>query len=468
MRKRLAALLLGAMIAWSSLVLQAGADANSASRPHSTSSKQVKKIIFMIPDGFSTAYATNYRMYKGKETLLDPLLVGMVKTHSANSPVTDSAAAATAMATGFKTDNGMIGITPDKRERETILEAARSAGKATGLVATSTITYATPAAFSAHVESRNDESDIALQQLDRVDVLLGGGKQFFLPESMGGQQPSRNLVDEAKRNGYQFVENRDQLLAVKGSDGSKNVKNGKGGRGDTGGTDGTVDKLLGLFADGRMAPELDREMTQEPSLKEMTDKAIALLNQDPDGFFLMVEGSLIDWAGNSHDAAWAMKDTEAFEQAVETALQFAEKDRHTLVVIVGDHDTGGMSVGGYELYDAKPEVLRSVTATGEFMAGKVNIERSNLPEIVRQYTNIKLTDAEAATIRTSDNLAHAINDVISERALVGWTSFHHTGVDVQLYAYGPGSDRFRGLLDNTDLPKLMAAAMDIKLKGIQK
>jgi alkaline phosphatase len=389
----------------------------------------VKNVIFLIPDGYSAAYATNYRWFKGEETLLDSMLVGMHRSYSANSEVTDSAAAGTAFATGVKTNNGMISTSPDGKELKTILETVEETGKATGLVATSTITYATPAVFGSHVASRANEADIAPQLLDNgVDVLLGGGKKYF-PDS---------LINEAKNSGYEYVTNRTQLENIKESD-----------------------KLIGLFAEDGMAPELDRETTNQPSLAEMTETALETLKKDKDGFFLMVEGSQIDWAGHAHDAAWAMKDAEAFEKAVAEAVDFAKKDGNTLVVVAGDHDTGGMSVGGYGKYDANVEVLRNVTATGDYMATKLDATRSNVKEVVKQFTFLDLTDAEVQKIKTASKPSIAINEVISERALVGWSSLQHTGVDIPVYAFGPGKDLFTGLHQNTDIPVLMAKAMKI-------
>lgn len=406
------------------------------------SNEKVKNIVFLIPDGYSAAYATNYRLFKGSNTLMDSALVGMIKTSSANSEVTDSAAAGTALATGFKTNNGMISVTPDGKVLPTILEASREAGKATGLVATSTITHATPAVFASHDPSRGAEEKLAPQLLERVDVLLGGGLNKFLPKDLGGGQEQRNLVQEAKEKGYKFVENGEQLKQVQG------------------------DKILGLFAKEGMAPEIDRDQTKEPSLAEMTEKALDTLSKDKDGFFLMVEGSQIDWAGHAHDAAWAMKDVEAFEAAVQKAMDFAKKDGKTLVVVVGDHDTGGMSVGGYGQYDAKLEVLHNVTASCNVMAGELNKEGTNVGEVIKKYTGFELTAGEISQFQTAlknkvkPNVA--LGELISQRALVGWTSVAHTGVDVPIYAYGPGADKLSGLHDNTDLPKIFAQAMRIQ------
>ncbi|MDQ0272720.1 alkaline phosphatase [Cytobacillus purgationiresistens] len=392
---------------------------------------KAKNVIFMVPDGYSASYATNYRWYKGEETVLDSMLVGMQRTYSANSKVTDSAAAGTALATGVKTNNGMISTSPDGKELKTILEAAEKKGKSSGLVATSTITHATPAVFASHVASRADESEIAPQLIDNdVDVILGGGKKYF-PNS---------LLKEAKKDGYKLVSNKNEL---------KNVNK-------------KTDKLIGLFAEDGMAPELDRDTTKQPSLAEMTGSALDVLKKDKDGFFLMVEGSQIDWAGHDNDAAWAMKDSEAFEKAVAKVMEFAKKDGNTLVVVTGDHDTGGMSVGGYGKGDADVELLRNVTATGDFMENKLNADRSNVKEIVKQYTTLDLTDAEAEKIISAKTPSMAINQVVSERAIIGWSSTGHTGTDVPLYAYGPGSELFSGLHENTDLPVLMAEAMKIK------
>jgi len=396
------------------------------------SNEKVENIIFMIPDGYSSSYATNYRLFKGEESVMDPHLVGMHRTYSANSAVTDSAAAGTAMATGSKTNNGIISMDPDGNKLETILQAAEKSGKSSGLVATSTITHATPAVFGSHVVTRANEKDIAPQLLQSdVDVILGGGKKYF----------SDDLLNKAKQDGYEIVSDKQSLTNVK-----------------------KTDKLIGLFAEDSLAPELDRGTTDEPSLQEMTSAAIDVLSNDKDGFFLMVEGSQIDWAGHANDAAWAMKDTEAFESAVEAALDFAKKDKKTLVVIAGDHDTGGMSVGGYGGSGANLEILKDVTATGNFMASQLNEERSNSQEIVLKYTGITLSETEVTQIKQAKDPAFEINSLISKHAFVGWTHTGHTGTDIPVYAYGPQAHKFAGLIENTDFPELMAEAMKIPFK----
>lgn len=394
---------------------------------------KAKNVIFMIADGFSTSYATCYRWYKGEDTLLDSMLVGMHRNYSANSDVTDSAAAATAMATGVKTNNGMISTSPDGKELKTILEAAKDNGKSTGIVVTSAVTHATPACFAAHVDDRSNQEDIAPQILENdVDVILGGGRNYF----------SDSLIEDTSNNGYTYVSNQNELL-----DESNNTT-----------------KLIGLFSDDSMAPELDREETSEPSLAEMSQAAINTLKKDDDGFFLMIEGSQIDSAGHDHDAAWAMKDMEAFEEAIQIVLDFAKENDDTLVIVTGDHDNGGLSVGGYDQYDADIDILRNVTASGKFMEEQLNSDRSNISDVVKKYTGLDLTKEEIEEIETSENPSDAINDVVSEKALTGWTTRGHTGVDIPVYAYGPHADSFEGLHENTDLAVLMAQAMDVSLK----
>ncbi|MBN8235366.1 alkaline phosphatase [Halobacillus kuroshimensis] len=412
-----------------------------------SSQEKVENVIYMIPDGFNTDYATSYRWYKGEDAVWDKHLKGLHKTYSDDSRVTDSAAAGTAMATSVKTNNGTVGLDDDGNQVKTILEASEEKGKATGLVATSTITHATPAAFASHVESRDNQPEIAKQMLDNdVDVMLGGGKGFFLPVSEGGEQQDENLLEQAEEAGYTNVESRDDLMETDDID----VEEGE--------------KLLGLFADGPLKPEMERENTEQPSLSEMTERSIDILGKDKDGFFLMVEGSQIDWAGHDNDPTWALKDTAAFEQAVEKAIEFAEEDGNTLVVIAGDHETGGMTVGSNGEYDTKPELVKDVTATGAFMAEELNENRSNVEQVVESHTPFDLSEEDVQNIRESEDPKLAINQFVSDKALVGWTSTGHTGVDIPVYAYGPQSNSFNGLIDNTDLPKIMAEALKVDLE----
>ncbi|SHN26097.1 alkaline phosphatase [Gracilibacillus kekensis] len=406
--------------------------------------KKVENVIYMIPDGFSADYAANYRVYKGEDAVWDAHLKGMFTTYSANADITDSAAAGTALATGVKTNNGVIGLDPEGNELSTILDAAEEDGKSSGLVATSTITHATPASFVANVEDRNNQTEIARQYISsEVDVLLGGGQNMFLPEAEGGNQEELNLIEEASEAGFTYAQTREELLDSTDIE----VEDGE--------------KLLGLFAEEALAPELHRDESVEPSLAEMTETSIDILSEDKDGFFLMVEGSQIDWAGHANDAAWAMSDVAAFERAVEAAMEFAKKDGKTMVIVAGDHDTGGMTTGTGAVSGLHADILNDVTATGDFMAAQLDEGRSNVKEVVEEHTNLTLTEEEVQSIQAADSAPFAINTVVSNHAGIGWTSTNHTGADISIYAYGPQADKFVGFHDNTDLPKILAEILRV-------
>ncbi|MBM7840557.1 alkaline phosphatase [Alkalihalobacillus xiaoxiensis] len=404
-------------------------------------SNQAKNVIFLIPDGFSQSYANSYKLYKDELPIWDELNLfrSHVMTHSSNEAITDSAAAGTAFATGKKTDNGVIGLSPDGEELPTIVDIAKQAGKRTGLVSTSTITHATPAAFAAKVESRGSYTEIAKQMIenDNLDLLFGGGRTEFLPPESGGiREDGLDLIDYAEENDYTYLETRRQLLNW----------------------DGESEKMLGLFAEEALEPAFTQR-TDEPSLGEMTETAIEFLSADEDGFFLMVEGSQIDWAGHDNDPLYAMTDTEAFEEAVKAAIDYAEENQDTLVVMVGDHDTGGMAVHASEA--AHPKHLKEVNALGLDMAQMVDHNYSNLRDVLEEQTNFEWTDEELDELKEAESLKLAINHAISEKTGFGWSSYNHTGIDVPLYAYGAGAEKFSGTIDNTDVPKKMLEALGL-------
>lgn len=423
-------------------------------------------VILMIPDGFGPASVTmarDYLRWRDGTTELpyDSLHVGSTRTFSSDSRITDSAAGGTALATGVKTYNGAISVDTSKRPVGTLLEGAEQQGLATGLVVTSRITHATPAVFSAHVPDRDQENLIAEQQLNQdIEVLLGGGKRHFLPESATDSERNdeRNLLNAAEEQGYQVVESADGLSSV--GDGP----------------------LLGLFSDGHMAYEIDRPSSQ-PSLAQMTDTAIDVLSDNEDGYFLMVEGSRIDHAGHGNDAAAHLHDILAFNDAVKTALNAAQNS-NTLVVVVSDHETGGLTLGrnrdGEGIYQWHPDELADVEASSSTIADSIRAIRQSgaAPETVKQRiedTIARLTgvsDPTSERVRRLTNVegpyavSGAVAPVVNHEALVGWTSHAHTAVDVSLYAYGPGANRFVGNHDNTEVARLLADLMDVNLRTL--
>lgn len=409
-----------------------------------TEDKKIKNVIFMIGDGMGQSYTTAYRYFNDnlntpvmEKTEFDKYQVGMQMTYpeDEHQNITDSASAATAMSAGIKTYNAAIAVDNDQSEVKTVLEQAKEQGKATGLVATSEITHATPAAFGAHDINRKNMDAIAddyfnemINGKHKVDVLLGGGLNNFV-------RKDRNLVEEFKKDGYSFVTNREQLL------------------------DDKQGQILGLFAPGGMDKMIDRN-EQTPSLQEMTKSAIQRLSKDKDGFFLMVEGSQIDWAGHDNDIVAAMSEMQDFEKAYKAAIEFAKKDGNTLVVATADHSTGGLSIGANGIYNFDVSSLKAAKRTPDFMAAEI-VKGANVEETLKKYIDLQLTDEEiksvndAAVTKDQGGIDVAIEAIFNARSFTGWTTGGHTGEDVPVYAFGPGKEMFSGLIENTDNAKII-------------
>ena len=230
---------------------------------------------------------------------------------------------------------------------------------------------------------------------------------------------------------------------------------------------------LGLFAMSHLAYEIDRDASEQPSLAEMTRKAIELLDaEDGEGFFLMVEGSRIDHAGHANDAAAHLHDILAFDEAVAVALEFAEADGATLLVSTSDHETGGLTLGrtvnGRGLYAWYPEVLERVQHSHEYMGDRLR-EGTSMGQIKSMLGIEDFSEEETATIlagfESGDGSAvmQAFTEAIGRRAVLGWTTSGHTGVDVKLFAYGPGASQFIGNHDNTAIGTVLAGIMGFDL-----
>ncbi len=417
-------------------------------------SKTPRNVILFIGDGFGPAYETMGRGYAEEVLPLDSILVGSIQTYSTSNRVTDSAAGATAFSTGVKTYNGAIAVDTTGNPRATLLEAAEHRGMVTGLVATSRITHATPAAFAAHVDARSKEAEIAAQMLEHgVEVLFGGGQRYFLPDTLGGRRrDGRNLLEEARQKGYVVVTDRAAWDTLRTA------------------------PALALFTPSHMSYEIDRDPAREPSLAEMTQKALELLQANQkNGFFLMVEGSRIDHAGHVHDPAAAVREVLAFNEAIATALAFARRDGNTLIVSTADHETGGLSLGrevdGQSIYNWYPEVLKRVRMSTEQMAARTH----SFSDAKRFLTEAGISDLTSEEVRLLQEslgdrrtLMDVYGQIISRRALIGWTTHGHTGVDVLVYATGPGAEIFRGLQDNTHIGRGIARLWGVDLDALTR
>ncbi|WP_258171433.1 alkaline phosphatase [Paenibacillus sp. R14(2021)] len=382
-------------------------------------SNKAKNVILFVGDGMGTAQRDAIRLATVGETgqlAMDSMpYLGLIHT-SSTVPVTDSAAAATAFASGVKTYNGAIGMDANKKNVKTIYEYAKEMGKSTGLVTTSQITDATPAAFASHVENRSAQSDIALQYLTKtkVDVMLGGGEDFWYPAGQAGgfqdepaEDPSEkskgtqgDLVKKAKSLGYTYVKNKADMQKAKGG------------------------KLLGLFANEEMfqqKPEGQGDIYNPVvSLPDMTKKAIDTLSANKKGFFLMVEEEATDEMAHQNNAKLTIKAGQELDKSVQIAKNFAKSHPDTLVLVLADHETGGFSI----------EEVNADDESGDA---------------------ISMEDGPFAIAKSKENF------------VVDWTTSGHTAVDVPVTVMGTGAQLFAGVYENTGIFFRLAEAMGIKL-----
>ncbi|MCP3026563.1 alkaline phosphatase [Halobacillus sp. A5] len=431
--------------------------------------KSPENVIVMVGDGLGVGQMEIARLLESGKTgdlYMESLEnVGMMRTYSDDNSVTDSGAAGTALATGEKTYNGAIGVDSEGEEVDSILDLYQNQGKKVGVISTNTVTDATPAAYTASVADRDGQDEIARQMLEQqYDVLLGGGADYFSPDSQDGT----DLVEEFQSTGYEFVDNESSLEEA-----------------------GTPDKLLGLFNDSYMSYKTDRDElnSEEPSLEAMTDKSLDVLSQDDDGFFLMVEGARIDHAAHAADATGVWEETMEFDRTVEQVVNWAEDRDDTMVVVLADHETMGMSAT--EPMDI--EGLKDVEVSPEYMAQELEMDEEtgtfseeSVKQVFQEYANIEISDAEVeeflSHVQDSDGEVYPayrvgweVGSVIAAHYKVGALDTEiraesgtggHTGNMVPVFATGAGSEDFEGVMDNTDIVELIAnSAKDNKGKG---
>lgn len=364
-----------------------------------SSAQAAKNIVLFIGDGMGQGIVTATRLKhrKANGTMHMDLLpyTAIVKTYSIDSPVTDSAAAATAMACGVKTVNDVLGQDAtaiarkqDGKPVESIAEIAKKMGKSVGLVTTTEITHATPAGFYAKVNDRDLGKTIASQLLKSdFDLFLGGGQKYFDMKSL------------KKDRSVSLVQNKKELKRTQTSPGKK---------------------VLGLFSQGHLSYELDRKPeSEEPSIMDLSLFALEKLNENKKGFFLMVEGGRIDHALHANMTPQALYETDQFDKTIGKVLEVLEKQnmlQDTLVLVTADHETGGLSINGYPPHEVD----------------------------VLQYPHLTYASGPAA----KNNPPSALLPVDDGYAF-------HTGIDVTLYAKGAGAEQVRGTIDNTDIFKIM-------------
>ncbi|WP_127488548.1 alkaline phosphatase [Paenibacillus ehimensis] len=423
-----------------------------------------KNLIVLIGDGMGPAQVTAARLYSkailGTESLhLDGYYVGQASTFSERGEadgsvesgmITDSSAAGTALATGRKTYNSAVSLSNEEvaKPYASVIEAAEAKGKATGLVTTVRITHATPAVFASHVRSRKNEAAIASQMLDSgVDVLLGGGADYFTGKEAGGKRSDTTIVPDFEATGYSVVQDMAGLKALTAKH----------------------DKVLGLLGRSHLDYAIDRD-SSSPSLAELAGKAIELLSAKPEGFVLMIEGGRIDHAAHANDLPTMVKEVLDFDAAVKTAMDFAKKDGSTSVVVTADHETGGLSLGRDNMYDLPIDLWNRQKQSSQMLNAALEKARTldEIRQLVQAHTWITdLSDEEARFILNGDGTDYeregAYNAVISKRLLAGWSGHGHSGVDVGVWAYGPIADLVKGKIDNTDIAKAGAKTIGVDL-----
>ncbi|KAJ2776934.1 vacuolar alkaline phosphatase [Coemansia javaensis] len=445
----------------------------------------------MISDGFGVASESMARTYmqqtRGLDaewgSILDSTLRGTVRTKSSDSLVTDSAAGATVYSCGgIKTYNGAIGVDSRGQPCGTIMEAAKARGYVTGIVTTSRITHATPAAFAAHVEHRDMEDLIAMQMIGHnltsdsrpaADLMYGGGLCHFLPQ--GSEHSCRDDSTDAwalaQRAGFTTISSLEQFRALQGaggeSTGARPLREGA--------------PVLALFSGSHMAYEMDRNPREQPSLTEMTRTALRQLEQlanstaGSPGFFVMIEGARIDHAGHDNDPAAHLHDIVEYWNAVAAVRDYVSAHPDTLMVATSDHETGGLALGIDPEYVWYPEVLKPVRRSAELICKDLkaldsddddndsSVAADARSNILPKLLGIKHpTDAEvdrvvaAAAAKSAAECKMAIGGIVSRRAHIGWSTGGHTGTDVGLYACGHHASAVRGNMENTQVGRLLA------------
>ncbi len=457
-----------------------------------------KGLIFLVGDGMPlgvirATYELITRVFGEKTTnfysiMADPnTQVAYVATRSLTSIVTDSAPASVAWATGSKTGNRMLASLPDKRPLKTILELVKEMGISCGLVTTTRVTHATPAAWISHNINRDAEDDIALEYLNfRPDVLLGGGLRHF---DQSKRHDRRDLIGAFLAEGYDVVRDKKGLII----EGILNPQR----------------PILGLFSDSHMSFYVDRlnnnSLAQvQPSLAEMTTVALRKLSQNPKGFILQVEAGRIDHANHSNDAWGAIMDTWEMDLTLGVILKYMKANPNTLLLVTSDHGTAGFGINGTgPEYNHSTEALKTYTrikASFEHIKREIKGKTAKeLKEVFEHYTNIQITDQEAEMIYNStdpdfvlkegdyiyqpdatmgrilassiykerDKENHPIGKASIRRGNVGFTSTNHTGEDVIFLAHGNSvkSMNIKGLMDNTNIFHIMCSFFGISFNN---
>ncbi len=453
-----------------------------------------KNIIIMFADG-AAATQIEFGRYSSELLRSQPFAVtsevmrhgtlGLMSTLSNNAYVTDSAAAASAMSTGHKANNGAISTTPQGASPATLMQDARSRGKKIGLVTTSMLYDASPAAFSVNAKSRRDYEFIVNQYLALApDVLLGGGADYFKLDGIDGgkRKDERDMVEAFRKKGY--------AVATQTADLAAPLPPRKA-------------KLLGLFADEAMDFAIDRDAVKQPSLAEMTTSALKVLSAASNkGFVLFVENENTDTAGHENDVGALMHELWAFDDAVKVALAYRKKHPDTLVIVTGDHETGGFTptsaqrpkgstgpgsslvvnadmlrvIGGFKMSfqaisDRLDEKAKAGADKETVMAYLAELVQKNLPgmqmddEVRALILNKQAPSLNIRHHQLPPTPAPALGLMVARQTGFYWGTTGHSSEPATVSAIGPGAALFKGYQDNTDFARNLRRLLDAKPKS---
>ena len=430
--------------------------------------KKAKNIIILVSDGMSTGTLNMADLYLSRKTGKGSNWLQLYKDNkvsralmdmaSASSIVTDSAAASSSWGSGFRINNGGLNVGTKGEAYIPIWQKFKNAGKMAGCVTTVAITHATPAGFCVNSKSRSDQEGIAEKYLtQQFDVMMGGGDNYFAADS---RKDKVDMYQKFENGGYQVVKTRSEMLAA------SNKK-----------------PILGVFDNDGLPYTADRnnnkELTQKiPTLGEMTQKAIDRMKNHKEGFVLQVEAGKVDWAAHGNDIAGLLYDQTAHDDAVKVAIDFAEKNKNTLVIITTDHGNANPGIIYGKKANTQFDSIQNYKHTNDWILNGFGKETSisQVKERIEYANNFAVTDEEAklllsnyTSIKSVDGLYNARHLPFNELAQiqkqhnsVGWISMQHSADYVELAMFGPGSDLLKPFIKNTDLHYLMLEAAEVE------
>lgn len=443
--------------------------ASNASADLSGKGKKAKNIIFLVSDGMSSGTLNMADLYLSRKYGAGSQWMQLYKdnrvsralmdTASANSIVTDSSAGSSSWGGGVRVNNGALNVGANGESYLPILQKFKKAGKMVGCVTTVPITHATPAGFCVNSKSRNSQEDIAEHYLDlRFDVMMGGGDKYF---SSAKRRDQKDLYSAFASKGFEIAKTRDQMMAASGNE-----------------------PMLGVFDDDALPYYIDRNSNPElkktiPSLAEMTLKAIDRMKNHPKGFVMQVESGKVDWAAHANDIAGLIHDQIEFDEAVKVAIDFAEQDKNTLVIITTDHGNANPGIiygkdanknfDSIQHYSRTNESILndihwgdSVAKVREMIAGGngTTVSEEDAKIIISHYDGLHREDGGLYNYKKVP--FRALAEMQKKTNSVGWISMDHSGDYVELAMFGPGSEMLKPFVKNTDLHYLMLAAAEVE------